>query len=158
MVTFPSTLQQRKVTWKWFACCWSVILPLFLLRTRYVDLSWYCFEYDLSALLYRLFLISDHITLFLISSSSQHGRVPIHLSAMYGRVEVVRFLLECDPSTVSLKSMVSWCELILLWMWSLCRSCYVVCFSYLIISLSFLFLPLNSLVTVPSTLLQWKVT
>ena len=92
LVSFPSTMLQGMVTWKWFVPCWSVILPFLPLRTRYVDLSWYCFEYDdlsvLSVLLYRLFLISDHITLFFVSSSFssyQDGRLPIHYAVNHGK-------------------------------------------------------------------------
>jgi len=58
------------------------------------------------SLLYRLFLISDHITLFLVSSSEQDGDLPIHWAARNGNVEMFRVLLECDPSTVSVKNKV----------------------------------------------------
>ena len=52
-------------------------------------------------LLYPLFLISDHIPFFLVSSSEQVGRLPLHEAAMNGRVEVVRFLLEFNPDIYS---------------------------------------------------------
>jgi len=89
LVTFPSTMLQGMVTLTWFVSCWSVILPLFRLRTRYVDLSSYYFEYDLSV----------------------------------------------SP-------------------WS----CYIVYFSYLIISLSFSFLPRNRIVSSQFILLHGMVT
>ena len=40
-------------------------------------------------------------------SYSQSGDLPIHVASMYGHLEVVRFLLECDPSTVSARDGVS---------------------------------------------------
>ena len=61
----------------------------------------------LSCYLVFFFLISDHISLFIVSSLYQDGSLPIHLAASKGRVEVVRVLLECDPSTVSVENDVS---------------------------------------------------
>ena len=49
---------------------------------------------------------------------------------MNGHVEVVRVLLECDPSTVSVQNNVSWPELILFWIWSDCLVCLVISFIF----------------------------
>ena len=56
-------------------------------------------------LIYRIFLISDYI--FFFFSSKQGGNLPIHWAARNGYVEVIRVLLECDPSTASVKDGVS---------------------------------------------------
>ena len=52
-------------------------------------------------MLYRLFIISDLIALFLVSSPQQSGNLPIHWAAREGHEEVVRFLLEFDPNLYS---------------------------------------------------------
>ena len=61
----------------------------------------------MSLLALVLFLTSDHFNLFLVSSPQQYGSLLIHLAASHGDVEVVRVLLECDASTVSVKDEVS---------------------------------------------------
>jgi len=64
MVTFPSTLLQWMITWNWFVCCWSVILPLFLLRTRYVHPDLILFWIWSVSLLALVILFVSHIWSF----------------------------------------------------------------------------------------------
>ena len=61
----------------------------------------------MSVLLYRFFLVSDHITLAFVPSSSQFGCLPIHRGADNRDVEAVRMLLEYDPYSVSVQNKVS---------------------------------------------------
>lgn len=38
---------------------------------------------------------------------SQNGNLPIHFASQEGRIEVVKFLFECDPSTTTVVNVVS---------------------------------------------------